>query len=430
MDNASILPRLETATAESAWPDPLEEEAYHGLAGDIVRAIEPHSEADPVALLSQFLVGFGNVVGHGPNFTVEADRHALNLFVALVGTTSKGRKGTAWGHVYRLLKAVDPEWAGERVKGGLSSGEGLIWAVRDPIWAREPIKKGGRVEGYQDVMVDAGIADKRLLVYETEFASVLKVLTREGNTLSAQIRQAWDTGDLRVLTKNNPAAATGAHISIVAHITKAELLRNLTATEAANGFANRFIWLCVKRSKTLPDGGRIQEVDFAPLVARLKEAVAFARTVGEMRRDEEASAVWHEVYGPLSEGKPGLLGEVIGRAEAQVMRLACVYALLDLSETVRREHLEAALALWDYAEASARFIFGHSLGDPVADRILEVLGKAPEGMTRTGLLAALGRHVASARLSSALETLIDANRVRVCREKGSGRPAERYYLVS
>jgi hypothetical protein len=28
------------------WPEPLGEAAFHGLAGDIVRVIEPHTEAD------------------------------------------------------------------------------------------------------------------------------------------------------------------------------------------------------------------------------------------------------------------------------------------------------------------------------------------------------------------------------------------------
>src|SRR5712671_70478 len=69
------------------WPDPLPSEAYHGLAGEIVRAIEPHTEADPAALLLQLLAGFGSIVGRKPHFRAEADRHYLNLFVVLVGTT-------------------------------------------------------------------------------------------------------------------------------------------------------------------------------------------------------------------------------------------------------------------------------------------------------------------------------------------------------
>src|SRR5262249_43844809 len=132
--------------------------------------------------------------------------------------------------------------------------EGLVWHVRDPIPKRERVKSGKTVS-YQEVEADPGIADKRLCIVEPEFANVLKQAERTGNTLSAMLRQAWDSGDLGTLTKNSPARATGAHVSLVGHITADELRRYLTATEQANGFANRHLWICVKRSKELPEGG-------------------------------------------------------------------------------------------------------------------------------------------------------------------------------
>ncbi len=120
-----------TDTDAVPWPDRPRDEVFYGLAGDVVRTIEPETESDPIALLVQFLVFFGNAIGHGPHFMAEADRHALNLFVVLVGVTSKGRKGTSLGHIRRLFEAVDPHWVGDCVKSGLSSGEGIVWAVRD-----------------------------------------------------------------------------------------------------------------------------------------------------------------------------------------------------------------------------------------------------------------------------------------------------------
>lgn len=214
------------ASDKPSWPDPLREEAFFGLAGEIVRTIEPHTEADPAALLLQFLAAFGNVVGRGPHFYGERDRHALNLFVVLVGTTSKGRKGTALGHVRSLVAVPDSDWDRDRIQSGLSSGEGLIHAVRDPLGD------------------DLGVADKRLFIVESEFASTLRVLARAGNTLSPIIRLAWDGGKLQVITKNSPATATGSHVGIVAHVTKNELRQELTHTDAGNGFANRFLWCC------------------------------------------------------------------------------------------------------------------------------------------------------------------------------------------
>jgi hypothetical protein len=123
-----------------------------------------------VALLAQILVAFGNVIGRIPHALADGARHAMNLFVVLVGVTSKARKGTAWAHVQRLFKRADEQWAQDCIVNGLSSGEGVIWAVRDPI--------SKTVKGETEI-VDAGVEDKRLCVVEGEFANVLKVMTRE-----------------------------------------------------------------------------------------------------------------------------------------------------------------------------------------------------------------------------------------------------------
>src|SRR5262249_46738903 len=233
-----------------------------------------------------------------------------------VGRTSKARKGTSWGNIESLYREAEEQWAAERVQTGLSSGEGLIWAVRDPIQKRERVKERGEPVHYEEVEADPGIEDKRLLVYEPEFANVLKQTERQGNTLSAVLRLAWDGRDLRTLTKNSPARATGAHISLGGHITADELRRYLTTAEAAHGFRNRHLGLCAQRSKLLPEGGRIDPGEWAALRGELVGAITFARGAGEVRRDDEARAVWREVYGGLSEGRPGLAGALLARAEA------------------------------------------------------------------------------------------------------------------
>jgi hypothetical protein len=289
------------------WPGPLAPEALHGLAGEFVGAVEPHTEADPVALLGQFLTSYGNVIGPKAYYQVEADLHHLKLFLNLVGPTSKARKGTSQGHVAKTFQQVDAEWIVDRNVGGLSSGEGLIWNVRDPIIRREPVRERGKpTDEYRDVEIDPGEPDKRLLIYEPEFATVLKVMGREGNTLSDVIRRAWDGTILRTLTKNSPAKATGAHISIIGHITADELRRYLDKTEMANGFGNRFIWLCVKRSKELPHGGNIQAVNFNPMIQKLRGALEFGQHAIRIQMAQDTKEIWETVYGPLSGEKSGL----------------------------------------------------------------------------------------------------------------------------
>jgi len=414
----------------AAWPE-LRAEALYGLAGDIVRMLEPETEADPVALLIHVLVGVGSLVARGPHARVGGASHHTNENAICVGKTSSARKGTAKSDTFKLLGLVDPVWAENRVVAGLSSGEGLIWAVRDQIEKQEPIRDKRKViTGYQTVITDHGVADKRLLVIEPEFASVLRVAGREGNTLSTVYRQAWDSGLLRVLNKNSPVNATGAHISIIGHITREELLMELSNNDKVNGFGNRNLWLCVQRSKFLPDGGDWDHLDLGPLISRLKNVVEFARGVGEMRRNAEARAMWHEVYPQLSGERGGLFGALTSRAEAHVLRLSCIYALLDHSTEIQRCHIEAALAVWKYCEDSAEFIFGTALGNQVADQILKALRNAPEGLTRNRIRDLFSRHRSSEEIGTALRILGERALVEFEKENTAGRPVERWFATS
>jgi hypothetical protein len=407
-------PDLEIATA--AWPGRLEPAALHGVAGEVVAAIDPHTEADPAAILSQFLVGFGSMAGRKAFYRVESTRHYPNLFAVLVGQSSRARKGTSWQRALRVLeRGGDQGWAKARIVSGLSSGEGLIWEVRDPI-VRKP-----RRAGEDEEEADPGIEDKRLLVIEEEFATVLQVGKREGNILGGVLRSAWDTGKLRSLTKNSPARATGAHVSIISHITRTELLETIHSTQAHNGFLNRFLWFAVRRSKLLPFGGL--ETDIAPIAAAVEGAWKFAHDRDrEIELTRGAREMWALEYPRLTADRPGLFGAVTSRAEAQVIRLALVYALLDRSESIEVEHLEAALAVERYVEQSARYVFGDATGDPLADEIRSVLRANPDGVGQLDLIHRFDRHKSKAELEKALALLVQMGAARRERTPTGGRP--------
>ncbi len=100
LSNASLLAQKSPEwTNHTAYGPVLDEMALYGLAGEFVALVEPHTEADKVALLMQFHVAFGNAIGRKKYVSVEADRHYPNLYAVMVGNTSKARKGTSWGHV-------------------------------------------------------------------------------------------------------------------------------------------------------------------------------------------------------------------------------------------------------------------------------------------------------------------------------------------
>jgi hypothetical protein len=387
-----------------SWPDPIHDDGFHGVAGDLVRAIEPHTEADPAALLVQFLVAWGSLTARGPYYLAEDDRHHTNLYAVIVGTTSKGRKGTSWGRMRAVLATIDEHWVMNCLLHGIGSGEALIDSLNNE--------------------------DHRRLVIELEFARLLAIMAREGTTVSSIFRQCWDSGEAHVTVRAKEAHVTGGHLSLVAHITRDELLRRLNDTEIGNGFGNRILWCCARRSQELPFGGG--SIDFGNVPSRLRDATEFTRKTGNTRIhfDREARDLWRQIYHDLSEGKPGLFGSVTGRAEAQVVRLALIYALLDCAQQIRVEHLRAALAVWKYCEDSARYIWRDALGDPTADGILQALRAAgAKGLTRWDLTNLFSRHKTAADLDRAIGVLAERGLIRSATESTDGRPITRYWTL-
>ena len=288
-----------------------------------------------------------------------------------------------------FFRGVDETWLKSN-QSGLASGEGLIWAVRDPIFKRERTKKRGQEAEFQEVCVDEGVSDKRLLVKQSEFFGALQVMRREGNTLSVVLRDAWDRDFLASMTKNSPGRCTNPHISIIGNITKEELLRGMLSNEADNGLANRFLWACSRRSKCLPEGGRMWTVDFADIQRAFQRVCYNANNLEAVSRDGNAADLWgHNIMpdvGAIGSSPRISLGCTARSSRigaAQVLRLSLIYALLDCAAEIRWEHLVAALEVWRYCQDSAKHIFGDALGDPTADEILRALRGCPAGMTRT-----------------------------------------------
>jgi hypothetical protein len=407
--------------APPAWPD-LPPDALYGIAGEIAHAACAHSEADPMAVMTSVLVRYGAMVGDGPYMAVGDTRHPARLYGLKVGASSKARKGTSEGPVAavfeaaeKLLSDVPPLMV---VQGPLSSGEGLIYAVRDP---------SEKVDQEAGQPIDPGVRDKRLLVLEGEYATALRAGQREGNTLSAVLRNAWDHGNLAPLTKTNRITATGAHICLIGHITRAELLRLLSETDVFNGMANRILWLCVRRQKLVPEPRGIAPAELRRLAGSLAERISVARGFGEVAFSEQAAARWRALYPHLSADVPGALGAVTSRAEAQVTRLSLVFALLDAAPLIEPQHLRAALAVWQYCRDSARFIFGDSEVDPVANRILEALAEGPK--TQTELVDLFSRRLSRDRLNDVLQDLQAARKIQGKQTKTGGRPRTTWRLA-
>lgn len=409
----------QTATPEALVLPP---EALAGLTGEFVSLFRPNTESDDGALAAHWLEYFGNAIGRGPHTYVGEARHGTNIFIGLVGATSRSRKGTSAKPAGRVFSLADPDWMTFRQLSGIGSGEGIIWSIRD---SSDPKLKGGEM-----VVEDEGVRDKRGNIMEEELSSLLKVGGRDGSIVSETIRKAWDSPEILSNTvKGKPIKATGGHISIMGHITHEELDRVLTEVDKANGLGNRFCWVFTRRARHLADPQRLPDLEVQPLAHKVRRALEFGRSAGTIRRSPEASELWEQIYPELSKDYPGLFGAITARAEAHVLRLSLIYALLDQSSQVQPQHILSACAFWSYCEQSARLIFGDRIGDPVADRIMDALRVTSE-LSETAIHDLFGRNQKADRISRVLNELLMRKLVTLEERQGDkGRPQRVWSLL-
>ena len=442
------------AIAVKEWPT-LPLEALHGLAGDAVHLATTDCEADPAAVLITFLTWFGAACGQPdgrtPYVRIGETRHAPRLFTAVVGASSRARKGTSKYPVQRLMEestlfSTSPLVSSSNnnivtydshtvvtppplftkkeerspcpaSEGPLSSGEGIIYRLRDPS---EETDDDGRP-------IDKGSADKRLIVIEGELGGVLKVMQREGSIVSTVLRVAWDGGVIEPLTKTSRIRASHPHLCIVGHITADELKALLTTVDLRNGLANRFLWVMARRTRLISRPQPMPDAAVTALATRIAAALEQA-TPGQVAWSASALEHWDDLYPELTGEREGAWGYATGRAEAQVPRLALIYALLDQQAVIQPEHLDAAYALWRYCDASARYLFAETAADLIGNKILDALREAGGVMTQTALHALFARNLPADKLAAALMLLQEHGRITSETRKTGGRPSVTWRL--
>ena len=104
-----------------------------------------------------------------------------------------------------------------------------------------------------------------------------------------------------------------------------------------------------------------------------------------------------------------------------------IFALLDGKDAIDEPHLRAAHAVWEYAQASAEYIFGHDAEDPLVTLILGKLKAAEAGLSRTQLHEAFGRNLPAQKILDALAKLRDRGDAHAFIEHTGGRRAERWF---
>jgi len=203
-------------------------------------------------------------------------------------------------------------------------------------------------------------------------------MKRDGSTMSAILRQAWESSTLSVATKQNDDKATGAHITIVGHATTQELLQTLRVTDIVGGFANRFLFFTVERSKMLPIQTIPESKKMGKLATELVEALQNARKISQVVLSDEAVNYWIQIYRALDEeGEKDeqTAAPFLSRGAPQILRMAMILALADGESCIGIPQLEAAHKLWSCARRSVEDMLeiGPSALTPDQARLFEML---------------------------------------------------------
>ena len=404
---------IDTVNLSHEYPT-FKDSNFYGIAGELAALAVEHSEADKVAVYFSFLTAAAAMLGRDMFLQVGDSRHYARLFTAIVGASSRARKGTSFKPVERIIKKAEEVYqktAHEFVKeslvianGGLSSAEGLIYAVRDE--SEETTKSNNSP-------LWLGVDDKRLLIVEEELGSVLKVAQREGNQLSPVLRKAWDGGTLAPMTKNNRMRSTDPHINTVGHITQFELKELLSNSDIYNGLVNRFLWACVRRTKKLSSPQPMDDSKVLELAIKLSNVFKKSKSTenNEIQLNTEARNLWDIQYHILSTDREGIMGAVTARNEAHVLRLALLFCLLDGMAEINTAHLKAAIVVVDYSTASCEFIFTvPSEESPDAQKLLSALDI--KHLSQTEISQLFNGNKTKAQLTQLLTELQTINKIR------------------
>lgn len=390
----------------------------YGLVGEVACAGSEGTETNPYAIAANFIAYLSCAIGRGVYLPIGNTWHHTRIFCLHIGRSGRGRKGDAVQLVLRIdqaLRELDNRFAPQIHRGGLSSREGLVALMHD-----------GYRQGKQEI---PAVDDKRLWVVESEFANVLHQGRREGNTLSAALRDCWDGISLKPATKSNRMYASHPHVCLSGAISPSELTEMMAARELTNGFANRFLMIWAERSQILPFPKATPQTTVDALACRVLEILRFTGADQVDQRDHlrmelSAQAQWRyaQLYRTeLNEDQGSeVVDSMLERRAPMLLRLAMLFALTDLQTRVDVPHIDAAMGWMQYSTASVRYVFVSAAEDAkivqaleLSNRVLAFLHERGQA-TRSQISAdCFQGKVSKARIDASLEHLLAATPPRI-----------------
>lgn len=395
-DELSLLPPSDSGEFPED-PDPV---IFEGLLGACVMDLAPTTDASLVGLLGALVAFTGILVpGHGMFYR----RHTSSVYIALVGESSVGRKGTAMTRVHdAMTAAVDAVPVNRVIADGLNSGEALVSHLHYKATAFE----------YEPTVA---------LVYGEEYAGLMTARQREGSTLDPKMREAFDGGPLSN-RRSNPTDTKSVSgntywVAALVGITPNELRNRQEAGAMQSGSANRWLYLPVTRREVSPSNA---EARFSPENAAAMGKARREALEGWRTRVVEAAGVTRtlgEYDDWLRKNSSGLALDLTRRFSAIAYRIALVHALADRSREISPAHLRRAIGLTEYARQGIRWVFGDTVGSPDADLLSRHLADSGR-LTKTAITREIIRD--PIRRQAAIDELVRLRVARVSRIHGTG----------
>ncbi len=344
--------------------------AWRGLLKDYRDMVANTTEAADAFHYATFLQVFGCTIGRRL-FTYHATRLFPNFFNCLVGRSGLTRKDTTWSRGRSVLDMLH------------------AYSEDDPS---PPFKTLRGIRSYEGLLDELAGERKVRLIQLGELLSLLAKAKQDslGNIIPA-LNELYDSPDLLnpPVHQKDVKPAKEPFLSIMAGTTQDWLQKALTERDIYGGFANRWCYFYGLPKDPMPNPPKVDLDKRNELVRELNQIRSWAEDVpnGEITISDEASTLFEEYYHEYYRRcqQPGLIPTLIVRIQDFIWKIALLYAADTMSESISVDHLEAAIAVGNYLEASVTEVFasfGTSSGKAQEIKLLEFLraegGSVPE----------------------------------------------------
>lgn len=353
----------EISIAES---EQLPEFVFDNPIGKYCLQNDAYTEANIESVFLQSMEIFGNWIGRDVSYRINNSMIRANGFLVVVGTTARGRKGTAFKDAmapYNLEDVHVADYRANMVGTGIASGEAVVARV-----------------------ADAGASgDGRFLAHYPEIHAMLAALHRENSSLGSMLREAYDGNPISVLTKKDPLVASRPHVSLLMHTTEADIRGVLSSQAARNGLLNRMLFFKAANGKLLPRPGVLDEGRIRELLDELILCREWAID-REITWSAEAEEAWDAVYLKYNTSRGDeLLDSMFQRATDYIIKYCLRFAILARSGTISLSHLHAALAIVERCISDTIDILGRQSKEfDDKDKILQLI-KDSTSITRSDI---------------------------------------------